>query len=59
MLTNADADLKLVKPQNILITLRFLGSISLPMVDSIHEEMKKITFTLFEMELRALVAFPS
>ena len=59
MLINTGADLKLVKPQNIHITLRFLGSISLPMVDSIHEEMKKITFTPFEMELRALVAFPS
>ena len=59
MLINTGANLKLVKPQNIHVTMRFLGDISPPMIDSIHEEMKKISFTPFEIELKGLGAFPS
>ena len=59
MLVNTGADLKLVEPQNIHVTMRFLGNISPPMVDFIHEEMKKISFTPFEIELKGLGAFPS
>jgi 2'-5' RNA ligase len=59
MLVNTGADLKLVTPQNIHVTMRFLGNISSPMVDLIHEEMKQISFTPFEIELRGLGAFPS
>jgi len=59
MLTNTGADLKLVNPQNIHVTMRFLGNISLPMVDLIHEEMKQIFFGSFNIELRGLGAFPS
>ena len=59
MLIKTGANLKLVKPQNIHVTMRFLGNISPPMVDSIHEEMKKISFTPFEIELKGLGAFPS
>jgi len=59
MLLNTGADLKLVKPQNIHITMRFLGDISSSMVDSIHEEMKKISFNLFDVEIKGLGAFPS
>ena len=58
MLANTDADLKLVKPQNIHLTVRFLGNISPPMVDAIYEEMKQVSFTPFETELRGLGAFP-
>lgn len=59
ILVNTGANLKLVKPQNIHVTMRFLGNISPPMVDSIHEEMKKISFNTFEAELKGLGAFPS
>jgi 2'-5' RNA ligase len=59
MLVNTGADLKLVKPQNIHVTMRFLGNISLPMVDLINEEMKQIPFAPFDIELRGLGAFPS
>ncbi|MGQ9460111.1 MAG: RNA 2',3'-cyclic phosphodiesterase [Candidatus Bathyarchaeaceae archaeon] len=59
MLMNTGADLKLVNPQNIHVTMRFLGNISPPMVDSIHEEMKKISFSPFEIELKGLGAFPN
>jgi len=58
MLTNTGADLKPVKPQNIHLTVRFLGDISPPMVDAIYEEMKQLSFTPFETELRGLGAFP-
>jgi len=58
MLANTGADLKRVKPQNIHLTVRFLGDISPAMVDAIYEEMKQISFTLFEIELRGLGAFP-
>jgi 2'-5' RNA ligase len=58
MLTNTGADLKLVKPQNIHLTVRFLGDISPAMVDAIYEEMKQVSFAPFETELRGLGAFP-
>lgn len=58
-LINTGANLKLVKPQNIHVTMRFLGNTSPPMVDFIHEEMKKVSFTHFEIELKGLGAFPS
>lgn len=57
-LVNTGADLKLVKPQNIHITMRFLGNISPPMVDLIHEEMKKISFASFDVEIKGLGVFP-
>jgi len=58
MLVNTGADLKLVKPQNIHLTVRFLGDIPLPMVDAIHEEMKQLSFALFDIELRGIGTFP-
>jgi 2'-5' RNA ligase len=58
MLANTGADLKRVKPQNIHLTVRFLGNTSPPMVDTIYEEMKQVSFTPFEIELRGLGAFP-
>jgi 2'-5' RNA ligase len=57
-LANTGADLKLVKPQNIHITVRFLGNTTLPMVDTIYEVMKQISFAPFEITLRGLGAFP-
>ena len=59
MLVNTGANLKLVKPQNIHVTMRFLGNIALHMVDSIHEEMKQVFVNPFDIELRGLGAFPS
>ena len=59
MLVNTGANLKLVKPQNIHVTMRFLGNITLHMVDSIHEEMKQVFITPFDIELSGLGVFPS
>jgi len=58
-LVNTGANLKIVKPQNIHVTMRFLGNISPNMIDSIHEEMEKVSFAPFEIELRGLGAFPT
>jgi 2'-5' RNA ligase len=58
LLTNTGTDLKQVKPQNIHLTIRFLGDISLSMVDAIYEEMKQISFHPFDITLRGLGAFP-
>jgi 2'-5' RNA ligase len=58
MLVNTGADLKLVKPENVHVTMRFLGNITLHMVDAVHEAMQKVSFTPFEIEIRGLGAFP-
>jgi len=58
-LLNTGADLKTVEPRNIHVTMRFLGDISPSMIDPIHEEMEKVSFAPFEIELRGLGAFPT
>ena len=58
LLIKTGADLKLVEPKNIHITLRFLGDISPNMVDSIDESMKKVSFSAFDSEVRGLGVFP-
>lgn len=58
LLIKTGADLKLVAPENIHITLRFLGDISPNMVDSIHENMKNVSFSAFDCEVRGLGVFP-
>mgnify|MGYP000592540249 FL=1 len=40
MILRTGADLKLVKPQNIHITIRFLGNILPSQIDKIYNEMK-------------------
>ena len=47
------ADLKLVEPQNIHITIRFLGSITPTMPEKIFDEMKQLKF-----QIKGLGAFP-
>jgi len=58
MLVGTGADLKLVKPENVHITMRFLGNVIPPMVDSIFEAMQQVSFSPFEVEIRGLGAFP-
>jgi 2'-5' RNA ligase len=53
------ADLKLVEPKNIHITLRFLGNITAPMVEKIFEEMKTVQFIPFGVKIFGIGAFPS
>ncbi|MBS7608887.1 MAG: RNA 2',3'-cyclic phosphodiesterase [Candidatus Bathyarchaeia archaeon] len=59
ILAGTGADLKLVEPQNIHITLRFLGNITPAMVDKIYEGMRKVQFTPFNVKIQGLGSFPS
>lgn len=58
ILVNTGADLKLVAPENIHITIRFLGDVSAARIDSIHESMKKVDFTAFDCQIHGLGVFP-
>ena len=58
LLVQTGADLKLVAPQNIHITVRFLGNITPAMVEKIFEEMKKVQFAPFNVQIKSLGAFP-
>lgn len=57
-LANVNADLKLVEPQNIHVTLRFLGNITPSTVEKIFEEMKKLQFIPFDTKIHGVGAFP-
>jgi 2'-5' RNA ligase len=59
LLAKTGANLKLVKPQNIHLTIRFLGNTSPLMLDAVYEEMKHVSFSPFEITLRGLGAFPN
>lgn len=58
LLVQTGADLKLVEPRNIHITVRFLGDITPNMAEKIFEEMKKIQFAPFNVCISGLGAFP-
>lgn len=58
-LVKTGADLKPVNPENIHITMRFLGNIQPAMVDRIHGEMEQVAFTPFDVEIRGVGAFPT
>jgi len=57
-LLKTGADLKLVEPRNIHITMRFLGDIRPAMVDAVHEAMKKVSFSKFDCQINGLGVFP-
>ena len=59
MLVETGASLKLVKPENIHITLRFLGNITPAMVDEIYREMNEVDFTPFQVEIKGVGVFPN
>lgn len=58
-LEGTGASLKLVNPQNIHFTLRFLGNIQPSMVDKIYGEMEQIAFDSFQIEVCRVGAFPT
>lgn len=59
MLLETGADLKLVEPKNIHITIRFLGNITSATVEKIGEELKKVQFTPFDIKISGVGAFPN
>ena len=59
LLMQTNADLKLVEPKNIHITVRFLGPMNPDMVDKVYEAMKKVKFIPFTIQLQGLGVFPT
>ncbi len=59
LLIETGADLRPVAPQNIHVTVRFLGGISSSMVDAVYEKMKNVKFFPFTIQLRGLGVFPN
>ncbi len=59
MLIQTNADLKLVEPTNIHITLRFLGPINLEMAEKVYAAMKNVKFAPFTVRLSGLGVFPT
>jgi 2'-5' RNA ligase len=59
LLLKTGADLKPVEPQNIHVTVRFLGNISSEAVEKIFEEMKKVQFVAFDIRIQGVGAFPN
>ncbi len=58
-LIQTNADLKLVEPKNIHITVRFLGPINPDMVEKVYAAMKNVKFTPFNIQLTGLGVFPT
>jgi 2'-5' RNA ligase len=58
LLIKTGAHLKLVKPENIHITVRFLGNITPNTVENIFEEMKKVQFAPSDVKIHGIGAFP-
>lgn len=58
LLVKTGADLKLVEPENIHVTVRFLGNITSSMVEKVFEEMKKVRFVPFNIKVCGVGAFP-
>src|SRR4030067_3604204 len=58
-LAQTGADVKLVETENIHVTMRFLGDVSVGMVEKIFEEMKKTEFKPFNVQIRGIGVFPN
>jgi 2'-5' RNA ligase len=58
LLVQTSADLRLVQPRNIHLTIRFLGYMPPQLVEKIFDEMKKVQFTPFEVRISGVGAFP-
>jgi 2'-5' RNA ligase len=58
-LVQTGADVKLVETENIHITMRFLGDVSVGMVEKIFEEMKKTEFKPFTVQIKGVGVFPT
>ncbi|MBS7658158.1 MAG: RNA 2',3'-cyclic phosphodiesterase [Candidatus Bathyarchaeia archaeon] len=59
VLEESKVDLKLVEPQNIHLTLKFLGEINEEKVKKVIEAIKDIQFKPFKIILKGLGVFPT
>ena len=58
-LLSEGADAKLVVPENLHLTLRFLGEIEEDVIQRIAEGMKALSLEPFEIQFKGVGAFPS
>lgn len=58
-LLETGADIKIVEPENIHITVRFLGEVPSTLIDKIYDGMIKVVFTPFDVEIKGLGVFPN
>jgi len=58
-LTRVGADLKLVEPENIHLTLRFLGEIDLSTLEAVREGIKSVKYSSFMLSLKGVGVFPN
>ena len=58
-LSESGALMKLVEPENLHVTLRFIGEVPALTVERIKEELGKLSFRGFTVTFRGLGAFPS
>lgn len=58
MLSNTGAHIKFVKPENIHITMKFLGNVSFNLINRISKKLQKIEFDSFQAELKGVGVFP-
>jgi len=58
LLVKTGADLKVVEPANIHITMRFLGDVRSDSVEKVFEAMKKALFAPFDVKIQGVGAFP-
>jgi 2'-5' RNA ligase len=58
LLVGTSADLKVVEPKNIHITVRFLGNVVADTVEKVFEGMKKVQFVPFDVKVCGVGAFP-
>jgi 2'-5' RNA ligase len=59
ILGETGAQLKFVEPENIHVTVRFLGEIAKGMVERVFEEMEKVSFKPFEIQFNGVGTFPN
>jgi 2'-5' RNA ligase len=58
LLARTGADLKVVEPKNIHITVRFLGNVTARTVEEIFDGMKRVLFVPFDVKICGVGAFP-
>lgn len=59
LLGETGADLKFVEPENVHVTLRFLGEVEPVVVERIVKVLDGVSFVPFDVELRGVGVFPS
>lgn len=53
------ASLKIVKPENIHITMRFLGTVTYDFIKKISNKIQEIEFNAFQVEIKGIGVFPN